>query len=77
MIFLGPAPTKLYLPTLSVAALSNRKEYSDLECADILRYASEGLMRSEGISAKTGTRLGGLGVPAAFNRISRMVSREG
>ncbi len=47
--FLGPAPTKLYLPTLSVAALSKRKDSFDWDFADILRYAADGVIRSEEI----------------------------
>lgn len=76
-IFRGPAPTKLYLPTFSDAALSNKKENSDLEYAEILRYAAEGVMRSDDISAKIGTRLGGLDFPAHFCRIFRTASKEG
>lgn len=54
-ILRGLAPTKLYRPTCSVAADSNRNEYVDeaedvdLACAETLRYAAEGVMRSEEI----------------------------
>ncbi len=75
--FLGPAPTKLYRPTLSVAALSNRKDNFDLDAAEILRYAAEGVIRSDDIWAYTGTRLGGLVVSIALDRSSWMISREG
>lgn len=75
--FRGPAPTKLYRPTLSVAALSNRKDSFELDAAEILRYAAEGVIRSDDIWAYTGTRLGGLGGLIALDKSSWMVSREG
>lgn len=49
--FFGPAPTKLYLPTFSVFALSNKKEKSDFEWFEILRYAPDGVRTSDDICA--------------------------
>lgn len=60
-----------------MAALSNRKDSSDFECSDILRYAAEGVMRSELIFAKMGTRFGGLDWPDDFDKISLIVSKDG
>ena len=93
----SPAPTKLYLPIVSVvSALSKRNEYSDFALllsqrgvpvlqharggtnfAEILRYASDGVRRSAGSEAYSGTRFGALGEPLERLRISWTVSREG
>ena len=56
--FRGPAPTKLYLPSCSDAALSKRKDNFDFDFAVIFKYAAEGVIRSEDICAYTGTRFG-------------------
>ena len=48
-----------------------------MECSEILRYAADGVMRSDGISAKIGTRFGAFGLPADFSMISRTACREG
>jgi hypothetical protein len=77
MIFRGPAPAKLYQPTCSDAALSNKKENSDLENADTFKYAPEGVIRSEDIWAKIMTKFGAFGSPVALERTSRAVSKVG
>lgn len=77
-IFLGSAPTKLYLPIVSeLAALSNRKEYLALDLAEILRYASVGVNISAGMVAHNGTRFGGFEEFLDAESISCTVSNDG
>lgn len=47
------------------------------DCAEIFRYMDEGVRNSEDMEAHNGTRLGGLGKLADFDKISRTSCSDG
>lgn len=74
--FRGPAPMKLYLPSVSAAALSKRNDCFPLNFPVIFRYAAEGVIRSEDICAKRGTVFAEE-LPPRFSSRLRTVSSGG